>query len=308
MKIAIMGAGGVGGFYGARMARAGEDVTFIARGAHLKAMRTGGLRVLSESQGDFALPRVRATGDPTTVGEVDLVWMTHKAYDLERAAGAIGPIIGGETVVIPLLNGLDNAERIGAVVGMEHMMGGIVQMSAAVAEPGVIRHNSGDRFVIGELQGGKSPRAERIAKMLNDAGIPAILSEDIRKDIWNKYLNLTASAGICALTRQTMDRVLADADTRALFVSCMREVEALARESGVALDADVCEQVLSRYSGAAKGVKPSMALDLERGKRLELEVFQGTAVRLGERLGVPTPINRCIYAALKPHAHGPPAE
>ena len=217
-------------------------------------------------------------------------------------------MIGEETVVIPLLNGLDNAERIGAVVGMAHMMGGIVQMSAAVAEPGVIRHKSGDRFVIGELQGGKSPRGEKIGNMLNDAKIPAILSEDIRKDIWSKYLNLTASAGISALTRQTMDRVLADADTRALFVSCMKEVEALARESGVALDVDICEQILGRYSGAAKGVKPSMALDLERGKRLELEVFQGTAVRLGERLGVATPVNRCIYAALKLHAHGLPAE
>lgn len=306
MKIAIMGAGGVGGFYGGRMARAGEEVTFIARGEHLKAIQAKGLRVLSESQGDFELPQARATDDPAAVGVVELIWMTHKAYDLEQAAEAIRPMIGENTVVIPLLNGLDNAEQIGAVVGMEHMMGAIVQMSASIAEPGVVRHNTGDRFVFGELEGGTSPRAEAIGKMLNDAGIPAELSEDIRIDIWSKYLNLTASAGLAALTRRSLGEVLDDADTRALFVACMKEVEALARKQGVALPEDICEQTLARYPAGSK-VKPSMALDLERGRRMELDVFQGTAMRLGEQLGVPTPVNRFIYAALKLHKDGPPA-
>ena len=306
MKIAIMGAGGVGGFYGGRMARAGEEVTFVARGEHLKAIQGNGLKVLSESLGDFEIPGAKATDVPAEVGAVDLIWMTHKAYDLKQAAEAIRPMVGEDTVVIPLLNGLDNAEQIGAVVGMEHMMGAIVAMSAAIVEPGVIRHNSGDRFVFGELAGGTSPRAEAIGKMLNDAGIPAELSQDIQVDLWAKYLNLTASAGLSSLTRRTIGEVLGDPDTRELFVACMKEVEALARKQGVALPEDICEQTLTRYPPGAK-TKPSMALDLERGRRLELDVFQGTAVRLGEQLGVPTPVNRLIYAALKLHKDGSPA-
>jgi 2-dehydropantoate 2-reductase len=304
MKIAIMGAGGVGGFYGGRMARAGEQVAFIARGPHLKALKAHGLRVESASMGDFALPEVVATDDPAAIGEVDLVWMTHKAYDLEQAAAAIAPLIGGQTVVIPLLNGLDNAERIGEVVGAEHMLGGIVQMSASIREPGVIRHNSGDRMVFGELGGGSSPRAEAILAMLHGADIPAELSTGVRKDIWAKYLQLVASAGLSSLTRQTLDVVVGDEHTRALFLACMREVEALAAKQGVGLDKNACETVLARYDNGPKGVKPSMLLDLERGRKLELEVFQGTAVRLGKELGVPTPVNDYIYAALKLHADG----
>ncbi|MCZ6645109.1 MAG: 2-dehydropantoate 2-reductase, partial [SAR324 cluster bacterium] len=188
MKIAVMGAGGVGGFYGARMARAGEDVTFIARGPHLAALRESGMRVESPHIGDFHLPQVQATDDPAQVGPADLVWMTIKGYDLESGARAILPLIGADTVVIPLLNGVEVAEDIGAVVGMEHMMGGIVQVSSAIAEPGLIRHALMDRLVFGELGGGSSTRGQAILAMMHKADIPAELSEEIQVEVWKKFL------------------------------------------------------------------------------------------------------------------------
>ncbi len=304
MKIAIMGAGAVGGFYGGRLARAGEEVHFIARGAHLAALREKGLRVESPTVGDFELPQVNATDDPAQVGPVELVWMTTKAYDLEAGAEAMRPLIGENTVVIPLLNGVDIAERIGAVLGMEHMLGGIVQVSVAMAEPGLIRHAVMDRLVFGELAGGTSARCEAIRETLHGAGIQAELSEDIRREIWLKYLFLSTVAGMCSLTRQTLGPVLADPDTRAMLVACFRELEALARKEGIALEEGIVEERLAMADGLPKTMKPSMLLDLERGRALELEALQGAAMRLGRKLGVPTPVNDFIYAALKHHAGG----
>ena len=304
MKIAIMGAGAVGGFYGGRLARAGEEVHFIARGAHLAALREKGLRVESPTVGDFTVAEVNATDDPAQVGPVELVWMTTKAYDLEAGAEAMRPLIGENTVVIPLLNGVDIAERIGAVLGMEHMLGGIVQVSVAMAEPGLIRHAVMDRLVFGELAGGTSARCEAIRETLHGAGIQAELSEDIRREIWLKYLFLSTVAGMCSLTRQTLGPVLADPDTRAMLVACFRELEALARKEGIALEEGIVEERLAMADGLPKTMKPSMLLDLERGRALELEALQGAAMRLGRKLGVPTPVNDFIYAALKHHAGG----
>ncbi|MCZ6473129.1 MAG: 2-dehydropantoate 2-reductase [SAR324 cluster bacterium] len=304
MKIAVMGAGGVGGFYGARMARAGEDVTFIARGPHLAALRESGMRVESPHIGDFHLPQVRATDDPAQVGPADLVWMTIKGYDLESGARAILPLIGADTVVIPLLNGVEVAEDIGAVVGMEHMMGGIVQVSSAIAEPGLIRHALMDRLVFGELGGGSSARGQAILAMMHKADIPAELSEEIQVEVWKKFLFLDGVAGLSSLTRKTLGPVLGDPDTRALLAGCMREVEALARKKGVALEDNTVEELLQFAATRPPEMKPSMLLDLERGRKIELDTFQGTTVRLGKELGVPTPINEFIYTALKLHAAG----
>ncbi|MCZ6728488.1 MAG: 2-dehydropantoate 2-reductase [SAR324 cluster bacterium] len=304
MKIAVMGAGGVGGFYGARMARAGEDVTFIARGPHLAALRESGMRVESPHIGDFHLPQVRATDDPAQVGPADLVWMTVKGYDLESGARAILPLIGEDTVVIPLLNGVEVAEDIGAVVGMEHMMGGIVQVSSAIAEPGLIRYALMDRLVFGELGGGSSARGQAILAMMHKADIPAELSEEIQVEVWKKFLFLDGVAGLSSLTRKTLGPVLGDPDTRALLAGCMREVEALARKKGVALEDNTVEELLQFAATRPPEMKPSMLLDLERGRKIELDTFQGTTVRLGKELGVPTPLNEFIYAALKLHAAG----
>ncbi len=304
MKIAIMGAGGIGALYGGRMARAGEDVTFVARGPHLAALKARGLRVESESLGDIVVPQITATDDPAQIGPVDLVWMTIKAYDLEQATRQIAPLIGPETVVIPLLNGVELAERIGAVVGMAHMMGGAVAVSAAIVEPGLVRHVAMDRLVFGELSGGTSPRAEAIQAMMTGAGIPSELSHDIQKEIWIKYLRLNTFAGMAALTRMPLGATLADPDVRAMAVECMRETELIARKKGVAIAEGTSEALIAEAVEKMAAVKPSMLFDLERGRRLELDIFQGAAVSMGREVGVPTPVNSFIHTALKPHAAG----
>jgi 2-dehydropantoate 2-reductase len=299
-----MGAGGVGGFYGGRLARGGEDVTFIARGPHLAALQSSGLRIESATVGDFTVPGVQATDDPASVGPVDLIWMTIKAYDLESAARQVQPMVGPETVVIPLLNGVEIAEGIGAVLGAEHMMGGAVAVSASIAEPGLIRHVAMDRLMFGELGGGSSDRAEAIQQVMTGAGIESVLSEHIQKDIWMKFLRLNTYAGIAALTRLPLGPTLEDADVREMALACFNETEAIARAKGVAVDEGFGEVIIADAQGPLAHLKPSMLLDLERGRRMELEVFQGTTVRMGKELGVPTPVNQFIYAALKLHAEG----
>ena len=303
MKIAIMGAGGVGGLYGGRLAKAGEDVTLITRGAHLKALQQNGLRVTSAIHGDFELPTVMATDNPASVRVVDLVLMCVKAYDLDAANQAIAPMVGEDTVVIPLLNGVDIAERVGAGVGMEHVLGGTVYATANIVEPGVVRHVAGDGLIFGELEGGISARGEAIHRMFVAAGIQADLSSYVRKDIWSKFVG-SALSGVYSVVRVPGSVVVADPDIRALLVASMREVLALANEQGVDLDESVVDKFLSLLDNAPPDWKPSMLVDLEQGRRLELESLQGTIVRMGEKLGVSVPVNRFLYAALKLHADG----
>lgn len=304
MKIAIMGSGGSGGFYGGRMAKAGEDVVFIARGANLEAMRQKGLRVESPTVGDFELPNVQVTDDPSTVGPVDVVFFCVKTYSLEEAARSIVPLVGGETVVIPLLNGVDIAERVGAVVGMNAMLGGCAFVSANIAAPGTIRHQVMDRLMFGALEGGASSRTEAIHAMLTSAGIQAELSPDIRKEIWSKFVGFNAISGVASVARIPGKAVMDDPDTRALYVDSMREVMELAQRQGISLDPNLSDTLVSIMDGWPPQAKPSMLLDLEHGHRLEVESIQGTVVRLGEKLQVPTPVNRFIYTALKPNAAG----
>jgi len=307
MRIAIMGAGGLGGYYGAMLAHGGESVAFIARGEHLRALQRDGLHMESAHVGDFHLPQVDATDDPAAIGSVDVVLMGVKAYDLEAASEAIRPLLGPDTFVVPLLNGVDMEERIGAVLGPERVLGGTVFLSCNVIAPGRLRHVFNGPFVFGELAGGLSDRAGALEATLRAAGVNAEQSPDIRRDLWRKFIMVAALAGVSGATRIPTRAVMADPDTRALFEGALREGEALARASGVSLEDDV----VARHLAFADGVSPqhtvSMLLDLRAGRRLELDVFQGTIVRLGERLGVPTPIHRVLYAALKPHVNGPPA-
>lgn len=304
MKIAIMGAGGIGALYGGRMARAGEDVWFIARGAHLAAMQEIGLRIESKSLGDFNLTSVKATDDPAEVGHANLIFVTIKGYDLEQASLKLLPMIGPETVVIPLLNGVEIAEQVGAVVGMEHMMGGIVNTAAFIAEPGVIRHVTADHLAFGELEGSGSERGRIIIEMMARAGIPCDLSVEIGKEIWVKFLRWTTAAGICALTRCSLGTAMADPDVSEVALACMEETEAIARHKGVNLPEGFSRDWVSRVSKGNSPIKPSLLLDLERGRRLELDLCQGAILRLGSELGIPTPINRFIFSALKLHADG----
>ncbi len=304
MKIAIMGAGGIGGFYGGLLAKAGEDVAFIARGPHLDAMRNNGLRVLSHF-GDFDLPTLNATDDPAQVGPVELVVMTTKAYGLEAAARAIQPLVGAETVVLPLLNGVEIAERIGIVIGGKHLLGGLAKISSAIAEPGVIRQTTPfQQLLFGEFSGEPSHRARAVEGVLKGAQIDAVLTPHIERELWHKFILLTAMAGVCAITRHTVGPVRSDPDTRDLLGGCMREVEAVARQKKVDLAQGVVVDTLAFIDGVSPENKPSMLLDLERGKPLELDALNGTVVRMGTELGVPTPVNQFIYAALKLHADG----
>lgn len=304
LRVAVMGAGGVGGFYGGRLARGGADVTFVARGAHLAALREGGLHVQSPLAGDFHLPAVQATDDPATVGPVDLVLFSVKGYDLDDAAQAIRPLVGPHTLVLPLLNGVDAVERIGAAAGAAHVLGGVTYVFASIAEPGTIRHVAADRVICGEPAGGVTPRVEALGRALAAAGVEVEVSADVQQAIWSKFIGLVATSGVTALTRQTIGPVREDPDTRALLVGSLREGEAVARALGVHLPADLHAHHVAFADGLPPESRSSLALDLLRGRRLEVESLQGKLVRLGRELGVPTPITEVIYGALKLHAAG----
>lgn len=307
MKIAVMGAGGVGGFFGGKLASAGHQVAFIARGAHLAALQRNGLRI-DGSAGQITLPSVTATDDPASVGPVDLVLMTAKAYDLHSAAGQLSPMLGGETVVLPLLNGVDIAERIGAVIGQEKVLGGVCYIGASIAEPGVIKQAVAmQKIVLGEFSGEVTPRAQAVHDALQGADIQVELSRQIGVEIWSKYIFI-AAMGVCALTGSVLGPVLADPDTRALFVGCLEEIEALARKKGIPLKESIVADTLKFVEQLPGQAKPSLALSLELGQKLEVEALNGTAARLGREVGVPTPINQFIYAALKLRADGAPRQ
>ncbi|SMF35633.1 ketopantoate reductase [Tistlia consotensis] len=304
-SFAIMGSGGVGGFFGARLARAGFPTTFVARGAHLKAMRDRGLAV--EAPGEsFTLP-VAATDDPATIGPVDFVLFSVKLWDTESAAEACRPLIGPDTAVLSLQNGVDSEERIAAILGAQHVLGGVAEISAAIAEPGLIRCVSAfQRIRFGELDGRASARCERLDAALTEAGIDHARPADIQAALWTKFIMLVGLSALTAVTRRTVGEVRADPDTRALLLQVMTETLAVGKAGGVALDDGLVEVLAERANGLGAHVKASMALDLERGNRLELPWLSGKVVALGKALGVPTPANGFVYAALKLHQDGTP--
>ncbi len=305
MRIAIMGAGGTGGYFGGLLARAGEDVTFIARGAHLEAMRTRGLTVKSARSGDFTIP-VQATDDPKGMAPVDLVLFCVKTYDTESAARLIRPIAGPNTVVFSMQNGIDNDQQIGGVLGPQAVMCGVAQIFSSVETPGVIAHRSGAlaKITLGELHGRSSPRVERLFKAFQQAGIDAARSPDIRLALWEKFLGICGNSGVLSLTRLPVGPMLACPETKSFFRQTLEEVQAVAQASGVTLPADCVDRWIAFCATLAPGLRSSMANDLNAGRRLELESLNGTVVRLGCEHGVPTPCNFAIYAALKPYING----
>jgi len=300
LRIAILGAGAIGGYYGALLARSGQEVTFIARGAHLAAIRDRGLRVES-IHGDFEVYPVQASDDPARVSPVDLVLVTVKSYNLEEAAEVGRPLVGPETAALPLLNGLDAADRLAAAWGGEHLLAGLTHISASVPAPGVIRQVSAvRRITFGERDGAITPRAERIRSVLAASGAEAVLTPAIDVVLWEKFLFIASISGVCCLARQPMGAVLATAETRQLYIEALREVEAVARARSVALPPDVIERTTKITEGFASQTRPSLLAALETGQRLELEAMSGTVVRYGREAGVPTPVHAVIYAALKP--------
>jgi 2-dehydropantoate 2-reductase len=301
-RIAILGAGGVGGYYGGLLARSGNHVAFVARGAHLAAIQKDGLRVESV-HGDFEVRPPLATDDPADVGPVDLVLVTVKSYDLESAAELGRPLVGPKTIAVPLLNGLDAAERLAAVWGEEHILPGLTHISSSIPVPGCVRQVSPlRRITFGERDGALTPRAKRIRDLLAASDIEAVLTRTIDVEIWKKYLFIASIAGVCCLARQPIGPVLEIPETLQLYVSALQEIEAVGRAWGVALPHDVVDQTLRLTRGFAPQTRPSMLADLEAGRRLELEAMSGTVVRYGRKAGAPTPVHGVIYAALKPSA------
>lgn len=300
MKIAVMGAGGVGGYYGGLLAQKGHDVTFIARGPHLKAIQAGGLQVKS-IHGDFLLKPAAGTGDPATVGLVDLVLFCTKTYHTEQAAQSIKPLIGPGTSVLSLQNGVDAPERIGAVIGLQPMLAGATWISSAIESPGVIRQVSTfRRIVLGELDGQISARLKSIYQALAETGITVELSEDIMKVLWTKFVFISAASSLGSLTRLPMGEYRSVPETRLLLTGLMQEVAEVAHAHAVALDADVLDQSLAFMDQAAAQIKASMQLDIAAGRRSELESMVGVIGRKGREAGISTPVADFVYAALLP--------
>jgi 2-dehydropantoate 2-reductase len=306
MRIAVVGAGGVGGGFGAALAKAGADVTFVARGAHLAAMTSQGLKI-EGGRGETHLVPTRATDDPKTVGPVDFVLFCVKLWDVESAGEHIRPLVGPDTAVIPLQNGIDAPERLIPILGPRAVMGGVAQISASIVAPGVIRQvGTFMRMLFGELDGSTSARGEALYALCRKAGFDVTLSDRIVTELWMKFILLATNASVMALVRQPIGRLRDDPDMRPQFVAAYKEVIDVGRARGVTLPADTLDRMLAFNASAPPTMKPSMALDLERGNRIELPWLGGKVVDLGRQLGVPTPTHAFMYAALKPYVMGTP--
>jgi 2-dehydropantoate 2-reductase len=304
VKLAVFGAGGVGGYFGARLADAGHEVHFIARGAHARAMKEKGLTVRA-AVGEVHVPAPLVTEDPASIGPVDYVLFCVKLWDTESAAAACRALVGPETAVISLQNGVDAEAALSAALGSAHVMGGICQISAAIAEPGVIQQ-TGDfaRLVVGELDGRQSERLLRLKQAFDLPGVEFKASSEIEVEIWRKFVFLAPLAGATAYYREPIGPIRENAEKRARFEALVREAVAVGRAQGVALAADTEAQTLGFFDSLPAAMKASMLVDLERGNRLELPWLTGAVVKQGERLGVETPISRDVFAALSSFAEG----
>ena len=304
MHIAIIGAGGVGGYFGARFAHEGEKVTFIARGAHLVAMREHGLRVRS-ANGDMSVNPVEATDDATTVGIVDLVmiavklWSTHDAIETARS------MMGPNSTVVSFQNGIEAEDALIAAFGRERVLGGVANIAALIETPGLIRHNGTMAMLqFGELDGKRSPRVQTLLDICKRAGIDAKVPDDINKAIWEKYVFLASLSAMTALTRLPLGPLREDPDTRALFRQLAEEVVAVGRAKGIPLADATVDAMMGRLDGLPGDMVASMLGDLKRGNRLELPWLSGGVVQAGRKVDVPTPAHQFVYTALKLHAPG----
>jgi 2-dehydropantoate 2-reductase len=304
MRIAVIGAGGLGGTFGARLARGGEEVHFVARGRHLEAMRSGGLQVES-ILGDFALApdEIHATDDPGRIGPVDIVLFTVKSYDTDEAAAALAPLVGPQTAVISLQNGIDNEERIAAVIGADHVVGGVAWIFAGIVAPGVIRHTGGPaRIAFGELSGRRSERLEAFLAACRGAQIPAEIPDDIRVTLWTKYAFICAQAGVTAATRQPIGVIRDTPQTWALFRAVIEEVAGVGRAEGVPLADGIVEAQLAAAAALDPALRSSLHDDLVGGRRVELDALLGELIRRAGRFDLDVPTSAFLYAILLPQS------
>ncbi|HJW84207.1 MAG TPA: 2-dehydropantoate 2-reductase [Anaerolineae bacterium] len=299
MRIAIVGSGGAGGYYGALLARCGHEVIFIARGAHLEAIRARGLRILSV-HGDFEVAPTRATADPAEIGAVDLTILAVKTYDTHAAALVMRPLVGPHTSVLSLQNGVESAAQLSRYFGRETVLGGATWIVSSIAEPGVIRQESQfRRIVLGELDGQQTQRVKDIRQALAEAGIAAEVSDHIDKVLWTKLLFIASFSGITSVTRAPAGPVRTCAESRLLLERAMREVEAVARAKGLDLDGDVVPKTLAFVETFEPTATSSMQRDVAAGRRLEYDALNGAVVRAGREAGIPTPVHEFIWTCLK---------
>ena len=305
MRIAAMAAGAVGGYFAARMAAAGHEVFFIARGAHLEAIRKNGMKIESV-HGDVHLPKPNVTDDPKQVGPVDIVLFAVKLWDTEKAAELTHPMVGANTRVITLQNGIDSVERVAPILGAERTIGGAAYVATVISAPGVIKQTSsfhGMRF--GRADGKPDAVLEAFVTAAKAAKVDADIAADVQRELWQKFIMLTAMSGATAALRSTIGPIVADPDLRAFFRKLMEETLTVGRAKGVALDpAYVDERMNFVVNKTEPGMKASMAHDLERGNRIELDWLSGKVRALGRELGVATPAHDTVYTVLKLHRMG----
>jgi 2-dehydropantoate 2-reductase len=301
MRIAIFGTGGVGGYFGGRLAQAGEDVVFIARGDHLQAMSKHGLRVDSIN-GDFVLESVQATEDPAQIGQVDVVLLGVKAWQVPETAEAIRPIVGSETVVLPLQNGVEAPSQLAAVLGGEHVLGGLCGLMTFIEGPGHIRHAGVDPFIrFGELDNRPSERVERLRQTLDRAsGLTAEIPPDIQVALWGKFLFVTPWSGVAAVTRSPIGILRDQPGTRRMLEQTMAEIYNVGQAHNIALPKDIIEKTMDFVDSLPPEGTASMQRDIRNGRPSELEAQNGAVVRMGQQVGVETPINTFIYNSLLP--------
>lgn len=301
MKIAVVGAGGVGGYFGGRLAKAGHDVAMIARGPHLAALRADRLRVHS-IKGDFTAT-VSATDDPAEIGPCDVVLFCVKSYDTEAAAARLSPLLAADTAVISLQNGIDNEEKLAGIIGARHVAAGAAFIFSSITAPGVITHTGGPaRIVFGEIGGDCSARLERLLSACHEAGIDSEIPSDIRVVLWTKYAFICATAGMTAAVRLPLGNIRDCAESWAMFARIVAEVIALGRAEGVPLPENAVDQLLAFGAGLEPGSYSSLHLDMTSGKKMELETLHGTVIRRAARFGLAVPACEGIYGILRPWA------
>ena len=303
MRIAVMGAGSIGGYFGGMLARSGHDVTLIARGKHLETIRKDGLKILNDD-GHF-LVKCDATDDPTSIGVVDLVLLTVKTYQNDMAIPPLRSLIDSSTSILCLQNGMDSYQSITRLLQIQDPLPGAAYIEASVQSPGIIRQSGTVvKIVFGELNGTLSSRGTEIQKVLSDSGIDTQFTTDILKTLWTKFLFISTMAGITCLTRETLAQLVPKEDWPNIIIDCMKEIEAVGRRNNINLESDVVKTTMDYITESLENMQASMHTDLMAGRPLELDALNGAVVRAGKLADIPTPINSLIYAMLKPYELG----
>lgn len=300
MKIAVIGTGGVGGYFGGKLAHSGQDVTFVARGSHLAAIRANGLQVKGV-HGDFVVSPAQATDDMVEIGPVDLVLVCVKDFQLGDVIPLMEPLVGGDTAVLPLLNGIRAADQLSAAFGRERVLGGLCSVVAFIESPGVIRQSSPfHRVAYGGWDGQVTPRIKAIDNAFAASDVENVLAEDVLKEMWTKFIFITAYSGVASVVRLPAAGLHACVEAMTLLREGVAEIASVGRARGVALDEDVVEKTMAFIQSLPPGATSSMQRDVEAGRMFELEALTGSVVRYGREAGVSTPTNEFLYAALKP--------